>query len=90
MKVIGYIVLVIVLLIGITFAILNASDVSVNYFFGRAHMALSLLLVIAFAIGGIIGLLVSLFAIVRLKARVMSLHKKLMKSNQALEREHQA
>ncbi len=67
MRVLTYIVLIFVILLGLTFACLNADSVSINYYIGSNELPLSFLLVITFALGGIIGLLVSSFVVLKLK-----------------------
>lgn len=80
MRIISYIVLLILLFLGITFACLNYKPVIIHYFIGQSHVALSLLLVAAFAIGGVLGLIVSMAVIVRQKAENLRLKHKLKKA----------
>lgn len=79
MKIIGYIVLFFVVLIGVTFALLNSTPVSINYYVGVKHVPLSLLLAIAFVAGGVIGLAISLPVIIKQKAKLMRLHAQVHK-----------
>ena len=60
------VLLIIIILTGLSFACLNAEPVFINYYIGQAGMPLSFLLVISFGCGAILGLLVSIFKIVKL------------------------
>ena len=79
MRIFSYIVLIILLFLGIAFACLNYKSVTINYFIGQSQVALSLLLVIAFAIGGVLGLIVSSVVLIRQKAENMRLKHQLKK-----------
>ncbi len=60
MRVISYIVILILLIVGITFAILNAGDVVVDYYVNKISLPLSLLIALTFVIGALCGLFVGL------------------------------
>ncbi len=77
MKIFSYIVVLFLIVLGISFAILNAGQVSIHYYIGVSHLPLSLLLVFSFGIGLIIGLLLTGVVILRLKAQKRSLKKRL-------------
>lgn len=70
MRIISYIFLTIIVVLGFTFACLNAEAVNINYYIGSTTMALSMLLVMTVVIGMIIGFLVSLGWIFKLKRKV--------------------
>lgn len=84
MKIITYIILIILLILGVTFAGLNAEPVLINFYIGKHMVPLSLLLVLTFAIGCVLGLIVGLFMYLkqrtknyRLKSRVKLAEKEL-------------
>ncbi len=79
MRIISYILFILLLLIGVTFACLNRQEVTVNYFVDTAHLPLCLLLVLVFALGGILGLLAVGVALMRHKVENISLKHKLKK-----------
>ena len=79
MRIVSYILFLILLFIGIVFACLNRQEVSVNYMVGNAHLPLCLLLVIVFAIGGVIGLLVASVVVMRHKIENRALKHKIKK-----------
>lgn len=79
MRIVSYIIFLILLFMGVAFACLNRQEISVNYFLDEAHLPLSLLLVVVFALGGIVGLLAAGFAIMRHKMENIALKHKLKK-----------
>lgn len=77
MRIFTLIIVLIILFLGISFAVLNADSVTIKYYFGIAHMPLSLLLVIALIIGVFIGLLTTGFMFFKAKAKQLYLRKQL-------------
>ncbi len=57
MRIIKLIFVLIIILLGASFAVLNANVVQINYYFGTASMPLVLLLLIVFIVGIILGLI---------------------------------
>jgi len=78
MKYFGYIIIIILVLLGITFAVLNSNNVTVHYYAGTQDLPLSLLMALSFAIGIILGLLVMLPKVLRLRFQARRLRKKLI------------
>jgi lipopolysaccharide assembly protein A len=76
-KIFSYIIVLLIIVLGITFAILNAPPVTVHYYVGVKQMPLSLLLVISFGAGLLISFLVMMLAVIRLKTERRRLRKKL-------------
>lgn len=70
MRIISYLFLTIIIVLGFTFACLNAETVSINYYIGQSVIPLSMLLVMTFVVGMIIGFLVSLGWVFKLKRKV--------------------
>lgn len=68
MRVISYIVCLFIIILGITFACLNAEPVTINYYLGTDKQPLSLLLVLTFGIGALLGLLVGIVLCLKLKS----------------------
>lgn len=58
-----------VVAVGALFAVLNAAPVNLNYYFGSVEIPLSLVLVITFAVGAVLGIVAGLGLIMRLKAQ---------------------
>lgn len=67
MRVITYILLIIVVLVGITFTCLNADPVRINYYIGSRILPLSLLLIITLIVGGILGYVAGLIFLLKQK-----------------------
>ncbi len=56
MRIFSYLILLLLLFIGVTFACLNADPVSVHYYLGDATLPLSLLLILVLGVGILLGL----------------------------------
>ena len=67
MRIVTYILILLIILLGVTFAGLNAEPVMLNYYVGNAKLPLSLLLVLSLIIGCILSLIASLIVYIRLK-----------------------
>ena len=67
MRILSYLVLLIIMLIGLTFAALNSTPVVFSYYLGTKTITLSLLLVFTFGAGIFLGLLVSILSWIRIK-----------------------
>lgn len=77
MRVFSYLILLIIILIGLTFASLNSEIVVFNYYVGSKNIALSLLLVCALGAGIFLGLLVAVFPWIKIKRDSMRLRSRL-------------
>lgn len=77
MKIFGFIIILILLVLGVTFALLNATPVSFHYYIGVKEIPLSILLVLSFVLGLVIAFIVMSISILRLKAQKRSLNKRL-------------
>lgn len=73
----GFLSLIIVVVFGLSFAVLNAEPVSLNYYFGYHDIPLSMVVVLSLAVGAVTGVLVSVGMILRLKQQLGSLRRKL-------------
>jgi putative membrane protein len=72
-----------VIVIGVSFAGLNADSVNFNYYIGSIDIPLSLLLALAFAVGGFLGVIASLSVIMRAKGEERRARRALKKSESA-------
>ena len=77
MRVFGYVFLLILIILGITFAILNADPVAIHYYIGSKQFPLSLLLVISFGVGLFVSFLYMGLVVLRLKSERRHLRKRL-------------
>lgn len=85
MKIFTYLIVLILIVFGVTFACLNFDETTVNLYWFTKTLPLALLVAITFAVGGVLGVIVSLFILVRQKARYYTLAKKLSSAEKALE-----
>lgn len=85
MRLISYILILLIIIVGVTFAILNASPVAINYYFGIQHVPLSLLLVISFGLGLLLSFVVMSFIVLRLKNQKWRLRKQLKIAEQEID-----
>jgi lipopolysaccharide assembly protein A len=72
-RIVNYLFLGFIILVGVTFALLNAKGVDLNYYFGTIHIPLSLLLIESFALGILITSIVNLVVYIKLKRKNISL-----------------
>lgn len=69
MRIISYIIAIILILFGLSFALLNARPVNLNYYIGSVDISLSLLLILTVGLGILIGLIVCIGPILKLKTK---------------------
>lgn len=62
MRLLGYIILVIIFVLVAALAVLNAQEVTFNYLIGTFHLSLILLLLVAFVLGLVIGMILMLLS----------------------------
>ena len=67
MRIFSYIFLLLIIVFGVTFAALNSDSVTLNYYFGESTLPLSLLIVLVFSLGCLIGMLVGFWLILKSK-----------------------
>ncbi len=84
----GFIALLIVVVFGLSFAVLNAEPVSLNYYFGYRDIPLSMVVVLSLAVGALIGILVGMGTILRLKQQIGGLRRQLQAAEKHAEQLH--
>lgn len=67
MRIVTYLFLILLVVFSLIFAGLNADLVSVNYYLGIKRLPLSLLIILSFILGGLLGLLTAFITYVKLK-----------------------
>ncbi len=77
MRIIGWFFLLILLLVLVAFATLNATTVSLNYYFGEAQLSLPILMALTFALGCFIGLLFAGLVFLKQKKRQFQLKQQI-------------
>lgn len=85
MRIISYISILIIVLLGITFATLNSNSVSINYYIGQNTLPLSMLLVLAFALGCILGMIVGFCLLIKAKINTYRLRQRLVLAEKEIE-----
>ena len=82
-RLIGFLVVLSLAVLGLSFAVLNAEPVPLNYYFGYREIPLSMIVVLSLAAGAIIGSLVSMGVILRLRQQAARLRKQLKAAEKA-------
>lgn len=77
MRMIMYVALIGIVLLGISFALLNPEVVNFNYYVGKRAFPLSLLLAMTFVSGCVLGLIVGGFLLIKLKLKNYRLQSQL-------------
>ncbi len=85
MRYIAYIFWFILFVLAISFAVLNAEHVALNYYFGTRQVSLPLLMLLVFVIGALLGILVLLPRLIRLKSRHRRLRRRLKKHEEEVQ-----
>lgn len=75
MRIVRLIFYILILLLGLSFAVLNAQNISLNYYFGMWQAPLSLTLVLALALGALLGIVACLGLLMKLKREISTLQK---------------
>jgi len=64
-RIVSYTLLLLIVLMGILFAVLNAQPVKFDFYFGSTEQPLSLIIVVTLILGSLLGILASFGLIVR-------------------------
>lgn len=75
LRVVRFIFFLIILIIGLSFAALNAESVALNYYFGVWHTPLALILILSMALGALFGVLACLSWLVGMRREINRLRK---------------
>lgn len=77
MRIVSYFFLLVIILFGMAFATLNSESVTINYYFGDSTLPLSLLLVLVFALGCLVGMVVGFWLLIKAKLANYRLRQRL-------------
>lgn len=77
--------LLIIVIFGMTFATLNSESVTINYYFSESTLPLSLLLVLVFSLGCLIGMIVGFWLLIKSKRANYQLNRRLTLANKEIE-----
>lgn len=84
MKVLNILFIAAIILFGVTFSLLNGQNVDIKYYIGSASMPLPMLLALTLVIGMLMGLVLNLFSLIRLKIENKKLLKKVSQNEQEI------
>jgi putative membrane protein len=84
-RILTYLFILIVILLGITFASLNSGSVTINYYVGQHSFSLPILLVLVFAAGSLLGLCVGFWLLLKLKVKTYRLAQTLKVAEKEIE-----
>ena len=85
-RLLGFLFLIVLVALGLSFAVLNADPVTLNYYFGFLDVPLSMVVVVSLVTGALIGVLVSMGALLRLKRTRARLRRQLHAAQRDAER----
>jgi len=88
-KYFNLIILIILILIGVVFATLNPHVVTFNYLVAKQNLPLSLLLIICLIIGVLLGWLLMVVKVARLRIMNRALQKKLQQLGKQVVSQHE-
>ena len=77
LRLVNMLLLITLIVLGLSFAVLNADPVTLNYYFGNKQIPLSMIVVVALATGAVIGVLVSMGILLRQKQQTFRLRRQL-------------
>jgi len=80
-RLLGFLIILVLAVIGLSFAVLNADPVPLNYYLGFVEIPLSMIIVVSLAAGALLGVLAALGMILRLKREIAGLRKELRKTS---------
>jgi putative membrane protein len=84
-RIISYFFLLVIVLFGMTFATLNSESVTINYYFDQSTLPLSLLLVLVFAFGCLLGMIVGIWLLIKAKLLNYRLRQRLNLAEREIE-----
>ncbi|HHJ13800.1 MAG TPA: LapA family protein [Gammaproteobacteria bacterium] len=77
LRLLNVLFLIVLVVLGISFAVLNADPVPLNYYFGYREIPLSMVVVVSLAVGAVIGVLASMGILLRQKHQLFRLRRQL-------------
>lgn len=85
MRIISFIFILAIVIFGVSFAVLNSESVTINYYFSQKTLPLSLLLVLVFAFGCLIGMIVGFWLVIKAKISNHRLRQRLNLAEKEIE-----
>jgi len=84
-RIISYVLLLALIILGMSFAILNSGTVVINYYLGHRSFPLSLVLVFTFSGGALLGILIGGWLVVKIKVKNYRLRQRLKLAEKEIE-----
>lgn len=84
LKIVGIIFFIILLVLGLSFSLINSTPVELHYYFGTVQLPLAFALIIALAAGTLLGILGMLSVAFKLKRETVHLKKTIRASEREL------
>ena len=81
-RLVSFVVLLVLVLLGLAFAVINSKPVELNYFLATREVPLALTLVLTLAFGALVGILFSLGMVIRLKRETLRLRRQVQLAEQ--------
>ena len=85
MRIVSYFFILVIVLFGMTFSTFNSESVTINYYFSQSTLPLSLLIVLVFAFGCFIGMVVGLWLLLKAKMLNFRLKQRLSVAEKEIE-----
>ena len=85
MRIISYFFLLVIVIFGMTFATLNSESVTINYYLDQSTLPLSLLLVLVFALGCLVSMVVGVWLVIKAKVHNYRLRQRLSLAEKEIE-----
>ena len=85
MRIISFFFMLAIVIFGVSFATLNSESVTINYYLDQSTLPLSLLLVIVFALGCLLGIIVGLWLVLKAKIKNYRMRHKLALAEKEIE-----
>ncbi|MDN5872445.1 MAG: LapA family protein [Nitrococcus sp.] len=83
-RLVDLIVIIVIVLLGLSFAMLNKDVVQLNYYFGSVTTPLSLLLTVVLIVGAVLGVLSTIGIVVRQRAEIARLRRRTRMERKAI------
>jgi putative membrane protein len=75
-RVIGLVIALVIIFFGLSFSVLNAQRVGLDFYFGRADVPLSMILFVALTLGAVLGVMASIGLVIRQRREVVRLRRR--------------
>ena len=88
MRIVTFLLVILFIALVTGFSILNADNVLLNYYFGTLHWPLSLILVIVFLLGLLIGFIINLSKLLRSRLQTAKVKRELQQLRKSPVKNH--